>query len=344
MLDEKKIGDLKKLLEESVNPLFLFDNDPDGFCSVLILLKNFEKGHCLPIKSFPNIDTNLFDRIDDLSPDKIFILDKPFTDIEFLKTMKERGIQVIVIDHHSIDINPELESLAKFFSSFPSSEPTSFICQKIMNNKNTEWISLIGCIYDVFMPDFIERFQENYPEMIDPNMDIAKVRYSSEIGKITILLSLALKSSNQTVQNMIELFLKMSGPKEILIENEENKYIHRKFNQLNRLIEKNIKKIKEYPKLVFLEYSGEYSLSSDISNLLFFKHPKKFIVVCYKKYDSVNISIRGEGARSFTENVVKSLENSTGGGHDVACGLRIPYELFGEFKKMVFDKFGLEKA
>jgi oligoribonuclease NrnB/cAMP/cGMP phosphodiesterase (DHH superfamily) len=344
MIDKKDLEVLKKEIEESTNPLFLFDNDPDGFCSGVILLKNFGKGNAFPIKSFPNIDDSLLEKIERFSPDKIFILDKPFIDENFFDLMNEKGIEVFIIDHHEIFLTEKLKSKAKFFSSYPLSEPTSFICQKICNNKSTEWISLIGCIYDVFLPDFIQEFQESYPEMIDSSIEISKIRYSSELGKITLILSLALKASNQTIQNMIELFLKASGPNAILIEDEQNRYLHRRYNQLNKIIERNVEKTKVYGDLVYLEYSGEYSLSSDIANFLFFKYPDSFIVVCYKKYDAINISFRGEGSKSFTKEVVEKFEHSTGGGHELACGLRITRDSFDGFKKMVFEKFGVEKA
>lgn len=339
MISPKSLNELKNELEESINPLFMFDNDPDGFCSVVILLKNFGKGNAIPIKSFPDVDSNLMDKIDSFSPDKIFILDKPFINIDFFRSMKERGIRVFVIDHHEIKITQELKSEAKFFTSFPSSEPTSYICQKLCNRKDTEWISLIGCIYDVFMPEFIETFQENYPEMIDSTTHISKIRYSSELGKITLILSLALKASNKAIQDLIELFLEANGPKDILIEDKKNDALHKRYKFLNKIVERNVEKAQVYDKLIFLEYSGEYSLSSDISNLLFFKYPNKFIVACYKKYDAVNISLRGMGAKKISEKVVKTIENSSGGGHDVACGLRIPRESFEEFRKMIFDKF-----
>ncbi len=344
MIPKEDLLFLRKELETSTNPLFLFDNDPDGFCSAVILLKNFEKGNALPIKSFPDFDDSLLEKIDKLSPDKVFILDKPFKDSTFLGLMKDKEIGVFVIDHHNVEIVDEVKEKMNFFSSFPSSEPTSYICQKICNNKNTSWISLIGCIHDVFMPDFVEEFQLDYPEMIDSSVEISKIKYSSELGKITLILSLALKASNQTIQNLVQLFLKASSPKEILIEDKNNSYLHKRYNQLNKIITKNAEKANVYDKFVFLEYSGEYSLSSDIANFLFFKHPEKFIVVCYKKYDVVNISFRGKGAKKFTEKVVEKLENSTGGGHEIACGLRITRDSFEEFKEMVFEKFGLEKA
>lgn len=337
MLKKQDLNKIRKELEDSVNPLFLFDNDPDGFCSAVILLKNLNKGKALPIKSFPDFDNMMKEKILDFSPDKLFILDKPYKNPEFFSEMNEKGIQVFVIDHHEIkDIEKNSENI---FSSYPSSEPTSYICQKIFERKNTEWISIVGCIYDVFIPDFAKDFQEKYPELLNSQAEVSKVRYSSDIGKITLILSLALKSSNQTIQNLIDLFLESESPVDILIENDKNKFIHRRYNFLNKIIQKNTEKAKIGVKLVFLEYSGEYSLSSDIANYLYFLNPDKFIVVCYKKYESINISIRGEKAKQFTEKVVENLERSTGGGHEVACGLRIPYDQFKKFKEMVFEGF-----
>jgi single-stranded DNA-specific DHH superfamily exonuclease len=339
MISTKKLAKIKQELEDSSNPLFLFDNDPDGFCSATILIKNFQKGTAFPLKSFPDLDSNLIEKIERVSPDKIFILDKPLTDESFFNSMKDRGISIVVIDHHEMDLTKSLKDKATFFNSFPSSEPTSFICQKICNNKNTLWISLIGCVHDVFMPEFIDEFKEDYPEMIGSNLEISSLKYSSELGELTLILSLALKSSNQTIQNILELFLNSTGPKDILLENEKNSYIHKKYKQLNKIIEKNLLKAKHSDNLVFLEYSGEYSLSSDIANKLFFQNPKRFIAVCYKKYDAINISLRGSGAKEFTEEFVSTHEEATGGGHKVACGLRVSPEIFDEFKQILFTRF-----
>lgn len=344
MIELKDLEKLKKELNESLNPLFLFDNDPDGFCSATILLKNLGRGNAIPLRYFPSLDNMLLEKITSFAPDKIFILDKPYTTIELFDAMSEKNIPVFIIDHHEIKLTKELTDKATFFTSFPSSEPTSFICQKLFNNKGTEWISMIGCLYDVFIPDFIKEFKSRYPELISSSKDATKIRYTTEIGKLTRILSLALKSSEATITNLINLFLESDGPNDILLENEKNKFLHRRFNLLNKIIEKNLKKAEINRKTVFLEYAGEYSLSSDISNILFFEHPEKFIVVCYKKYDFINISLRGENAKNITEQIVKEIEGASGGGHEVACGLRIPYEGFKKFKNIIFDRFTIEKA
>lgn len=342
MLKEAELTELKETLELCKNPLFLFDNDPDGFCSAIILMRAISKGTAYPIKSFPDIDKNLIEKIKEVSPDYLIILDKPFANLEILKEMKELNIETLIIDHHEMEITKELLSLAKVYNSFPSSEPTSFLVQKIFNRKNEEWISMVGCIHDVFKPDFSKSFEEKYPELFNDSLSAFEALHNSEVGKLTKMISLSLKTSYVTLQSMIELFLKINSPNDILLETEENAFIYRRYNFLNKILEKNAKKAQVYPKFVLVEYSGDYSLSSDLANKVFSEHPDKFVVVCFKKYEWVNISVRGKNAKKFTEKVVSTIPRSTGGGHDVACGLRIPGESFNEFKKMIFKKFGKE--
>ena len=337
MLDNDQLNELKEKLENSSNPLFLFDNDSDGFCSAILLMRALDRGTALPIKSFPDLDKNLIQRIKEIIPDTLFILDKPLTNKEFLEEMKELNIPVVVIDHHELN---DVTKLASYYNTFPSSEPTSFIAQKIFNRKKDEWISMIGCTYDVFKPDFSKDFAKQFPELYNDSLDAFETLHNSDVGKLTRMISLSLKTSYVTLQKMIEFFLKINAPHDILIENEENAFIYRRYNFLNRILEKNAKKAKIFPKFVLVEYSGDYSLSSDISNKVFFENEKKFVAVCFKRYEWVNISLRGENAKRFTEKVVSKIEGSTGGGHEVACGLRVPGDRFEEFKEMLFKEFG----
>jgi single-stranded DNA-specific DHH superfamily exonuclease len=332
MISKEEILKIRSLLEDSSKPLFLFDNDPDGFCSSIILMKNIGRGQAMPIKNFPKGDLNMINKILKILPDKIFVLDKPLLEIEFLKKMKEINIEVIYIDHHEADYG----NLKNVFNSFPSSEPTSYLCQQVFNNENTLWISLLGCIHDVYSPKYIEKVVIDYPELIrhkSPN----EIKYLDDFGKVVRMLSLSLKSYNSFIEDIISLFLKAKNPYDILNENDENRKLHQRYNSLNKFINRQLEKAVVINKLVYLEYSGEYSLSSDISNILYFNNPEKFIVVCYKKEDFVNISLRGECAKKITQKITSELEFSTGGGHDLACGLRIPLEKFREFKKIISE-------
>jgi len=85
MLTEKQVKEIRTHLEKAQNPLFFFDNDPDGLCSYLLLRRAYGKGKGIPVRSFPDLNVGYFRRIEELNSDYVFILDKPIVSEEFLK-------------------------------------------------------------------------------------------------------------------------------------------------------------------------------------------------------------------------------------------------------------------
>ena len=104
MLTKKQISEIREKLNSSTNPLFLFDNDPDGLCSFLLLQKYIKKGKGFPIKSFPELSEAYFSKISELNPDCLFILDKPVISKEFFKKVEEINLPIVWIDHHEINV------------------------------------------------------------------------------------------------------------------------------------------------------------------------------------------------------------------------------------------------
>jgi oligoribonuclease NrnB/cAMP/cGMP phosphodiesterase (DHH superfamily) len=92
-------------------------------------------------------------KVDELSPDTIFILDKAEVSEDFVKGVKERGLTIVWIDHHETKTSKETIEQTHYYSSYPSSEPTTYLAQKIFNNKDDLWLAMIGCLGDVFMPE-----------------------------------------------------------------------------------------------------------------------------------------------------------------------------------------------
>lgn len=92
--------------------------------------------------------------------------------------------------------------------------------------------------------------------------------------------------------------------------------MHKKFKEINEKYEKLMGKAKSQKNdegVLFFQYGGELSISSDLSNELRYKFPEKIIVVIYVSGDRVNISVRGDGAREIVLEVIKDLEGATGG-------------------------------
>src|SRR3989344_3178091 len=83
MLTQKQVSEIREHLNNAQNPLFFFDNDPDGLCSFILLQRYIKRGKGFPVKSSP-LDKSYLRRIEELNPDSIFILDIPSVSEEFL--------------------------------------------------------------------------------------------------------------------------------------------------------------------------------------------------------------------------------------------------------------------
>lgn len=331
MLSRQDLDKIQNHLENAQNPLFFFDNDADGFCSFIILQRAIGRGKGVAIKSFPELDKNYLKKIEELNPDYIFVLDKPLVSQEFINGVKERSIPLVWIDHHKLE-NREIDPEIEYFNSSPSCEPTTYLSQKVFSRKEDEWIAITGCIGDHFMPEFIEKYSKENPELLSTTKSPFDCMYRTEIGKITQMLNFGLQDTTTNVIQMIRLLLKAKGPIDILEENSNTKNLHYRYAKLKKQMDKIIEKARISKNLILLEYSGENSMSSELSNKLIYTHPDKYILVIYKKQDSGNVSVRGKKAKEVLLKSIKNIDGATGGGHEEACGARIPIEKLEEFK------------
>ena len=55
MIPESQLKEIKVALDKSENPLILFDDDPDGICSYLLLKRYMDKGKGVVVKSSPKL-------------------------------------------------------------------------------------------------------------------------------------------------------------------------------------------------------------------------------------------------------------------------------------------------
>ena len=215
MLTKKQVEEIKDLLESSSNPLFLFDNDPDGLCSFLLLRKYCGKGKGFPVRSFPDLNESYFRKIQELEADSVFILDKPVVSPDFFKRAEEVNLPVVWIDHHET----EREKIPLFvhyynpvFNRRKSSEPVTAICRQINPDKNLLWLAVAGCVSDHFSPDFYKDFSSRYPELSVDSENAFDIFYKSPVGKIARIFSFALKDSITNVVGMIKFLTNANSP------------------------------------------------------------------------------------------------------------------------------------
>jgi len=341
MLTKKQIKEIREHLEKAQNPLFFFDNDPDGLCSFLLLQRYIGRGKGIAVKSFPEMTADYFRKVGELGADYIFILDKPIVSTDFFEEVRTFNIPIVYIDHHDIDKTKIPEFVHYYnpiFNKDKKNEPVTYLCQKITEKKEDLWLAVIGCISDRFFPDFYPDFVKLYLDLSVKSKDAFDIFYTSQIGKITKMFSFALKDTVSNVVKMCKFLISARSPYEVLEEGNKNQEMHLRFKQIYKKYEKLLQKAKSFAsekKLLFFQYAGDLSISSDLSNELCYLFPEKIVIVGYIQGIKVNISARGNKVRDLVLKAIEGLEGARGGGHENAVGAQVQVQDLQKFKERV---------
>ena len=78
------LSKIRSYLQKSENPLIIFDDDPDGLCSFLLIKRHFNKAEGYVLKGSPYVTPELASKIKNFYPDLILILDLPVLAQEFV--------------------------------------------------------------------------------------------------------------------------------------------------------------------------------------------------------------------------------------------------------------------
>lgn len=335
MLTKNQIEEIRKYLNKAENPLFFFDDDPDGLCSYLILKKYIGKGKGVVLKTKPILEEGFYMKVQEYSPDYIFILDIPIVDQEFLDKV---NVPVIWLDHHQ----PLERKGVKYFNPMlgekKDNRPTTYWAHKIAEEK-FPWLATVGTISDWYYPTFAKEFAKENPKLLPAKIKKPEEAiFNSKIGELITIFSMVLKNATSKVHKMASLLIKIEDPWELLEkETPRSKFIHREIskhmNEYNELFKK-IDKEKPTKDKLFQLYlpPTKNSFTSIISNYLIYKYPKKIIMVIRQNEDKIIMSIRS--ATTKIAPIVKtSIEglDGFGGGHDFACGAGVAKDQFKEF-------------
>ena len=336
-MKKEELNKIREILESSQNPLFLFDNDADGLCSFLIMQRKFGRGKGVPIKSYPELSESYVRKIEEFNPDVIFVLDKAQVSEEFIEKVNEKNLFLVWIDHHESDFKGAENVL--YYNSYPSCEPTSEIVQEICGEEKDLFLSIIGCISDSYMPKMAQKFEKEFPELLNSTLTGFEALHSTEVGKFALMLNFGLMNSTTNVIKLMKYLMKINGPYEILEENYQTKEFHSNYaklkGELDKLLEKSEKKIIDNGKIIYFKYGGRTSMSSILSNQIYFRNKNKLVIVGYERPEKLNLSIRGKNASELTNKIIEEIEGATGGGHEEATGAMIPSSKIKEFEELI---------
>tara|TARA_Y100000310_G_scaffold154821_1_gene154351 strand:- start:24 stop:1055 length:1032 start_codon:yes stop_codon:yes gene_type:complete len=334
MLKKTQIEEFRKYLKKSENPLFFFDDDPDGLCSYLILKKYIDKGKGAVLKTKSTLDLNLYHKVEEYMPDFIFVLDIPIIDQEFID---KSNVPIIWLDHHK----PVKRKGVKYFNPLLNGSktvPTTYMAYKIAEEKDL-LLGTVGSIADWYYPSFAKKFSKKYPDLLPEKIkNPPEAIFNSKLGEIINIFAFSLKKQTSKVHKISNLLLKIDDPYELLkLETSRTKFIAREIKQVSNEYESLMKIVKrQKPKkeklFIFDLPKTKNSYTSIVSNYLIYKHPTKIILVAKQKEDVVLMSLRSDkiDIRKILEKTLEGLDGF-GGGHKNACGASISKRQYEEF-------------
>ncbi len=333
MLPEKQIKQIREELENCKRPLFFFDDDADGLSSFLLLYRYIREGKGIVVKATPNIDHKFIRKVKEYEPDKIFVLDIAQIEQDFIDAVR---VPIIWIDHHG---PYERNGNIKYFNPRLIKKdwfmPVTRICYEVI--KQDEWIAMIGCTGDYYLPDFFKNFKEKYPDLIGKNKKVEDIYFNSKIGELVNIFSFIMKGPTTETMSHVKALTRIKSPYEILNqENSRGRFIFKKYARIKKDYDLLLKDaLLTKPKkgfVVFIYPDSRMSYTSELSNELLYRNPDKIIIVGREKNGEIKLSIRSKKkpVDIALQNALRGLEGY-GGGHENACGANVKKEDFEEF-------------
>ncbi len=335
MLNETDYQNMREELDSCKRPIFLFHDDPDGLSSFLLFYRYKKEGKGIPVKARPIVDDRFIKPVLAYEPDKIFVLDIAIVEQEFIDQMK---VPVVWIDHHE----PLKRNKVRYFNPTIDDPhlnyPVSQVCYNVV--KEDLWVAMCGITGDWVIDDeLLEKFLEKYPDLARKGIkNPGELIHSTRLGKMTRIMSFILKGTPSEAMKCAKIMTRTQSPYEILDRTTPpGRYVYKKYEDINKAYEKLLKEASSNAtkdKMIIYVYNDDkMSFTSDLSNELLFKYPKKIILVGRRKSGEIKLSLRS-GEHTIVRDILKkALEGveGYGGGHEYACGACVKEKDFDTF-------------
>ena len=332
MLTKKEILFLREELATAKNPIFFYDGDGDGLASFLLLYKINREGRGIALRGSQKKEDHMVRKVQELAPDKVFILDVPVLSQEMIDKLK---VPIFWIDHHEpLDrkgvhyYNPRIKEPDAYI-------PTSRMAWQITQRQEDLWIATAGCLADYYLPDFIDDFIKQYPTFLSRKFILPTILFKKKAGLLVKLLFFIQKGSQDDVKKSVKILTKISRPEEIFNQTtSQGKLLGKRFEKINQMYGKLLeeaKKVVSRSRVLLFNYTEDsWSFTTNIANELIGLYPKKYVIIARRKGDMVICSLRGENVISHLQSGLVGTQGR-GGGHNNACGAVIPSNDWSKF-------------
>ena len=333
MLTDKEAARLREELQSSQRPLYFFHDDPDGLASYIMCQHFVKQGRGVVVKAQPHITMMFMQKVQEIAPDKVFILDIAMVDQEFIDACP---VPVIWVDHHE----PQKRERVTYMNPLISTKknvPTPALIRQATHEDL--WLATVGCIGDWYLPPFAKDFSEQFPDVLPATVKtVEEALFDTPVSMLVKAFSFVLKGKTSDVNKLINIMTQIESPYEILNQTTpRGKLIHKQYEKINALyitmLEKAFAKIDGNDTLLVYTYVDDnLSLTKDLANELLYRY-RKVIVLGRERQGEVRCSLRsptGVNVKTALEKALVGVEGY-GGGHANACGAAIKKDDFPRF-------------
>src|SRR6056297_218609 len=204
MIPENEINFMKEKLKDSAKPLFLFDDDADGVTSFVMMYKLVGDGKGVCVKGKPLVEASYLKKINEFSPDRVFILDKPLVEQELLDGISQ---EVIWLDHHPPQDNKGVNYFNPRLNDSDDNRPTSFWAYHICKDDVPEalWLGGIGVVGDWSLA-LRDELVTKYPDLLPEHVKSApEALFTTKLGELVKIIDFNLKGTTTEVMQSIKV-------------------------------------------------------------------------------------------------------------------------------------------
>lgn len=367
-----RIDDARQIIENGIDNNKNFgihwDVDTDGVSSGTIMTR-YLRNYTDKISTYINIgkahglieqDLEQFNDIDIL-----VIVDSLDKDTSRYEELHNKGIQIIILDHHTIDTNVDYDKYATLVSSQREYDNTNlsgagvvwkfckYLDEYFMNDYADEYIDLAACGILADVCDVSEDSQENRYIVSEglknlKNPAVKKIIGSYEFNSKAILFSVAplINACCRIGRNNIvmQLFLSDENKEVLALKKQLEECKEIQANELERILPSVYEDFdSQNGEVLYTFIDTEYGIGGVIGNkcLEIYNKPMFILKDCKDKYCG---SMRSVGYGDFMA-LCNNTELAVLHGHEQASGIEIKKDKFEEFISMVNQQlFNMEQT
>jgi len=283
--------------------------------------------------------------------DKLIVLDFNLKADELESLGDEYGLEVLVVDHHTFDREPDVAFVNPRKYDSEVYIPCSKICLDIASEFDLEdelrWIAGLGVIQDFGVdscPELFEKLEEKYKMYLPEELSQQQLAKNCEYGRYSSVLNIKpYRDSKHYAKLAYEALMESHDLKELEAQEAYRKvyevYLEMQ-DEFNRAVEyyEEDREIDREKMIIFFELESDFHITSSIATNMSTKTPD-WIHLVIQKNNTINISARCQSGRvdlgklmqeALPEEAVE--KGAEAGGHRKAAGASMEEDYLQEFR------------